>query len=153
VTSYEDVNADHGRLYRYAIAGMGPDNAQGLESRGDEAIADALGPRVVAVYPTPGTSGVGPGQAISVRFDENVVKESVSQGAIRLIVDGHTVQGFVLRKFPRLIKFNPSRPLKKGKVYTAIVEHGLQDQLGNEGERYVWRFRTEEPRRKRSGRR
>lgn len=144
-TTYTDSETDHGRTYRYAIAGVGPDNGQGVESRGEGAVADARGPRVVATYPAPRAVGVGPGQAISVRFDENVVKESVTQGSIRLIVDGHTVQGFVLRKFPRLIKFNPANPLKKGKVYTAVVAYGLEDKLGNEGSRYVWRFHTQEP--------
>lgn len=144
-TTYDDQETDHGRLYRYVIAGLGPDNAQGVESRGAEAIADARGPQVVAAYPPPAAQGVGPGQAISVRFDENVVKESVTTQSIRLIVDGHTVQGFVLRKFPRLLKFNPTNPLKKGRVYTAVVSYGLEDKLGNEGSRFTWRFRTEEP--------
>ena len=144
-TTLDDEDTQHGRTYRYAIAAAGPDAGQGVESRGESALADARGPQVVAVYPAPGAIGVGPGQAIAVRFDENVVKESVTQGSIRLFVNGHSVRGFVLRRFPRLLKFNPMDPLKKGRVYTAVVTYGLEDKLGNEGSRFVWRFRTEEP--------
>jgi endonuclease/exonuclease/phosphatase family metal-dependent hydrolase len=144
-TSYDDVRTKHGKTYRYAVAPTGPSGGQGVESWGATGFADALGPRATAAYPVHGSIGVGPGQAMSVRFDENVVKDSVNQNSLRLYVDGHTVRGVVLRKFPRLLKFNPSNPLKKGKVYTAVVAYGLRDQLGNEGSRFAWRFRTEEP--------
>ena len=30
-------------------------------------------------------------------------------------------------------------PLKKGKVYMAVVAYGLEDRLGNEGTRSAWR--------------
>jgi hypothetical protein len=121
------------------------DGSQGLESRGQSAFADARGPEVVWVDPPKKAIGVGPGKALSVRFDEGVTDESVNQDAIRLYVDGHSVGGFVVRKFPRLLKFNPFNPLKKGKLYTAVVSPGLQDHLGNTGDRFAWSFRTEEP--------
>ena len=144
-TSYTDDDTTHGTLYRYAIAGASANAGQGVESRGEAAYADARGPQVVAAYPAPGSTGVGPGQAISVRFDENVVESSVGSQSLRLYVGGHSVRGVVIRKFPRLLKFNPSGPLKKGKVYTAVVSYGLEDRLGNESSRFSWRFRTEEP--------
>ena len=96
------------------------------------AIADARGPRVIAAYPVPGAIGVGPGQALSVRFDENVPASSVTSGSLRLFVNGHSVRGALIRKGPRLLKFNPTNPLKKGRVYTAVVAYGLEDKLGKE---------------------
>jgi hypothetical protein len=88
---------------------------------------------------------VGPGKSITVRFNEGVSEESFDKDALRLFVSGHRVAGFVVRKAPRYIKFNPQNPLKKGKTYTAAVSGGLQDRVGNAGRRYSWRFETVKP--------
>ncbi len=143
--SYDDTRTRHLRTYRYAVAAVSPEGAQGIESKSGVAVADARGPRVVSVYPAPQATGVGPGQAISAQFDEGVAQDSVTQSSIRMYVDGHRVAGFTYRKFPKQLKFNPSNPLKKGKVYRVVVSYGLRDRLGNEGKRYAWSFRTVEP--------
>ena len=156
VTSFDDSRTQHAHTYRYVIAAVGPDGGQGQESRGESTIADAQGPQVVRVDPPRGALGVGPGRSISVRFDEGVTSETIDSNALRLYVDGHRVSGFVVRKAPRLLKFNPTNPLKKGRLYTAVVSPGLQDRLGNAGTRVAWSFRTEEPppkKKKKPGRR
>jgi hypothetical protein len=145
VTTFDDQATQHGRSYRYAIAAVGADGGQGLESRGESAFADAQGPQVTWVDPPRGAIGVGPGKAMSVRFDEGVVDDSVDQDSIRVYTNGHEIPGFVIRKFPRLLKFNPANPLRKGRLFTVVVSPGLRDRLGNTGYRYAWSFRTEEP--------
>jgi endonuclease/exonuclease/phosphatase family metal-dependent hydrolase len=152
ITTFEDTQTLHGRTYKYAVAAVGADGGQGIESRGATDLADARGPEVVFVDPPRGAIGVGPGKSISVRFDEGVAEDSVNQQSIRVYVDGHPVAGFVLRKFPRLLKFNPRSPLKKGKLYTVVVSPGLRDRLGNPSIRNAWSFRTEEPPKKHRGR-
>ena len=152
-TAFEDLGTQHGRTYRYAVAAVGADGGQGVESFGNSAIADSLGPQVVGTDPLKGAIGVGPGKAISVRFNEGITDESVGEGAIRLYVDGHTVRGFAFRKFPRLLRFNPNDPLKEGRLYTAVVAYGLEDRLGNESERFAFSFRTVDPPKRRGRRR
>jgi hypothetical protein len=145
VTTYEDRATKHAKSYRYLIAAVGPEAGQGVESRGESALADARGPVVVGTDPPRGADGVGPGKSITVRFDEGVSKDSVDKDAVRLYVSGHRVAGFVVRKAARYIKFNPHNPLKKGKTYTAKVSGGLQDRVGNTGQPYSWRFETQKP--------
>ncbi|HYI45128.1 MAG TPA: Ig-like domain-containing protein [Actinomycetota bacterium] len=149
ITSFEDTQTLHERSYKYAVAAVGADGGQGIESRGETDVADARGPEVVFIDPPRSAIGVGPGKSLSVRFDEGVADDSVNQQSIRVYVDGHSVAGFVVRKFPRLLKFNPRQPLKKGRLYTVVVSPGLRDRLGNPSIRYAWSFRTEEPPKKR----
>ncbi len=144
-TSFDDGETEHGQIYRYAIAPVGADGGQGLESAPAFAQADAVGPQVVRVTPARGATGVGPGIAIEARFDENVVADSVQPDSMKLFLNGRRVRGIVRRKFPRLLKFNPNGPLKKGKLYTAVVAYGLRDQVGNPSRRFAWSFRTVEP--------
>jgi hypothetical protein len=144
-TTYEDRATVHGSTYRYLVAPVGPDSGQGVESRGESATADARGPVVVGVDPPRGAVGVGPGRSITVRFDEGVTEESIGHDAIRLYVSGHRVAGFVTRKAPRYIKFNPQNPLRKGKRYTAVVSGGLRDHVGNTSRPFTWTFETEKP--------
>jgi hypothetical protein len=145
VTTYADHETDHGRTYRYFVAPVGAESGQGVESSGENAIADARGPRVVGFDPPRGAEGVEPGRAISVRFDEGVIEESVTNDAVQLYVSGHRVAGFVVRKAARYLKFNPQNPLRKGKRYTAVVSGGLLDSVGNTSQPFTWTFETEKP--------
>jgi endonuclease/exonuclease/phosphatase family metal-dependent hydrolase len=156
VTMYEDRATDHARSYRYLIAAVGPDTGQGVESRGESAVADARGPIVVGTDPPRGAEGVGPGKSVTVRFNEGVREESIDHDAVRLYVSGHRVAGFVIRKAPRFVKFNPQNPLKKGKTYTGVVSGGLLDRVGNTSQPFTWRFEIEKPpppKKKKKGRR
>jgi hypothetical protein len=143
-TTFSDTFTEDGRFYRYSIAAVGADGGQGLESKATSAIADASGPDVIGVLPRAGSRGVGVGKKLQVRFDERIDPASVTNDSIQLWLGNRRVRGRVNVKGSRLLAFNPSGPLKKGKDYRA-VSHGLRDGLGNRGERFGWHFVTVEP--------
>lgn len=142
--SFRDVFTGHDKLYRYAIAAVGPEGAHGLESSGTFERADKRGPQVTSVKPRRNSSGVDIRTTIEVRFDERVDPASVTQDSIELRINGRSIGGRVRWIHGRLIKFNPTNPLRKGRDYHGIVK-GVRDMLGNKGDWFGWYFRTEEP--------
>lgn len=150
VTSFTDRDAEHARHYRYAIAAVGADSSQSLESRPVFAVPDARGPHVATVSPPPGATGQPVHVDIEVRFDENVPGAAVDGDTIKLFRTdtGTRIEGRVKRIGPRYVVFDVIGELKPGKTYRVVVS-GQEDRLGNEGPRYSWRFTTKQAAKKR----
>lgn len=153
VNSLVDTETIHGTVYRYAIAAVGPDAGQGVESRPVWQEADALGPIVTSIEPGRDAQGVKPDVTIRASFSEYVKPSSVTSSTISLFRNGNRVPGSVVRKGGFVIKFNPAFLLKKGETFTILVRP-VTDVLGNPGSVFRSRFSTVEPpkRRKRSRR-
>jgi hypothetical protein len=149
--AFDDSDTDHDVTYRYSIAALGPQNAQGVEAAGAWATADARGPHVSSVTPRPGAERVDIDVTIRVTFDEFVAADSVGPGTIRLYRNGRRVAGRVVRKGGFVVKFNPANRLVKGDDYTVLVSP-VRDVLGNAGARETSRFETQ-PKRRRHRRR
>jgi endonuclease/exonuclease/phosphatase family metal-dependent hydrolase len=140
-TSYDDNSTENAVTYRYALAPVGANGGQGLESLGRFATADASGPDVLSVQPRPGAIGVDPGTSVQAFMDERPAPSSVGQDTIQMFLGQRRIGGFVRQASPRLIKFNPASRLKRGATYRVVVS-GLKDRLGNAGRRYSWSFST-----------
>lgn len=140
-TSYLDFSTEDGTMYRYSVAAVGTDGAQGLESAHVSAIADASGPDVVSTIPFAGATGVDPGSSIVVNVDDAIDPSSVGDTSIRLFRGSHRVAGRVLNPTRRQVKFNPASRLREGTTYKVVVS-GLRDKLGNKGAAHTWTFTT-----------
>ena len=143
-TSFEDNATVHGVNYRYAIAAVGADSGQGVESAPVWQLADAQGPIVTSIIPARGATGVHPDVTIRATFNEWVEATSVRESTISLYRDGNRISGTVVRKGGFVIKFNPTYPLKKGESFTIVVR-GVEDVLGNVGPVFKSQFSTVEP--------
>jgi endonuclease/exonuclease/phosphatase family metal-dependent hydrolase len=148
VTTFDDINTTHGVTYRYAIAAVGVDSGEGVESAPIRAEADARGPAVTGIVPASGAEKVSPGVNIRATFNEWVKPSSIGNKTISLYRNGNPVAGRVIRKGGFVIKFDPTFALKKGETYTIVVRP-VQDVLGNAGPVFKSRFSTVEPRKKR----
>jgi endonuclease/exonuclease/phosphatase family metal-dependent hydrolase len=142
--AYDDSATEHGTTYRYALAPLGADGGQGLESGGSFAEADARGPRVTSVTPSRGAVKVSPHTKIRVTFDEWVDANSVGPNTITLYRGGNALRGRLIRRGGFVLKFDPARRLRKGKTFTIVVRP-VADVLGNEGPLFKSQFRTVEP--------
>jgi hypothetical protein len=144
LTSYRDTDTLHDETYRYALAAVGADSGEGIESAPVWELADARGPRVTGVVPGRGATGVSPSASVRVSFDEWVEATSVDENTISLYRNGNRIGGRVVRKGGFVIKFNPNFDLKKGETFT-VVARGVTDELGNPGPVFKSRFSTVEP--------
>ncbi|MDQ3878242.1 MAG: Ig-like domain-containing protein [Actinomycetota bacterium] len=140
-TSYLDFATEDGTTYRYAVAAIGSNGAQGLESPYVKATADASGPDVVSVAPFDGAIAVDPGTIIDVHVDERIAPSSIVSTSLRLFRGSHRVAGRITHPSSRELRFNPSDRLHEGTTYTVVVA-GLRDELGNVGRRHVSTFTT-----------
>jgi endonuclease/exonuclease/phosphatase family metal-dependent hydrolase len=143
-TTYRDVFTEDGTAYRYAIAALGVDLGQSLESLGARQTADSRGPRVSSVTPGPGASGVDQRVVIKVVYDEGVAPDSVTNDRIRLYRGGKRIPGTLIQQSRRVLLFDPNFPLWKGIEHRVEVKP-VQDALGNLGGSYSWGFTTEAP--------
>jgi len=148
ITTFEDLNTTHGVTYRYAIAPVGADGGQGVESARIREEADAQGPAVTSIIPARGAEKVRRDITIRATFNEWVAAASVGANAISVFRDGRRISGRVIRKGGFVTKFDPTYPLKRGETYTIVVRP-VQDVLGNTGPVFKSRFSTVEPRKKR----
>ena len=148
-TMYLDTGR-HGVKYKYAVAAIGADAAQGRESIGVKAIPDARGPRVTATNPPNGAPGVAPSSTIRVWFNEGVDPLSVNSSTIQVFREGHKVPGRVRRESARQVVFNPAGALRRGDRFRVIVRP-VSDSLGNRGPRYAFSFSTPAPPPKKDG--
>lgn len=139
-TSYLD-RGEHGVTYRYAVAAVGADSGQGLESRAVKAIPDARGPRVTATNPPSGAPAVDPKKRVRVWFGEGIDPASVTDSTIQVFRKGARVRGVVRRVSARQVSFSPSAPLRRGSRFFVIVRPVL-DRLGNDGPRHTFSFST-----------
>lgn len=147
--SYTDSATRHGVKYRYSLAPVGPSGGQGLESRASVATADARGPNVVRVAPPPGATDVPVRVLVEVRVNERVDPKSFdSSSSIRLFRKDRLIAGRAVHRTGRYFTYRPFEKLKKGVTYRVVVR-GLRDKLGNRGDRFAWRFITEEPKKRR----
>lgn len=137
-TTFEDRATSHGQSYRYAIAALGA-TGRGWESVPMWATADARGPKVVAVNPSRGTSGVPVTASVEVRFDERVILSG--RDPLRLVRSGNRVAGTLTQAAPRVLRFTPASRLRKGTTYRVVV-NGTSDVLGNAGPDDSWSFTT-----------
>lgn len=139
-TSYTDTSAAHGVTYRYAIAPIGPGGGQGLESRPKKAKADSKGPKVVGISPANRATGVSARAVLRVTFSERVDPDSVSDDRIRLFRGSTRLGGRVRQVSARVLEFDPTYPLRRGKTHSVVVKPVL-DKLGNVGGAfYNWSF-------------
>jgi endonuclease/exonuclease/phosphatase family metal-dependent hydrolase len=151
-TSLVDEATAHGVVYRYAVAAVSPEGAQGQESTPVYAEADSHGPRAVAVKPSVGATGVPVDARVEVFLDEPVDPSSVTSNTIKMYAGGGRAGGRVRFFSSRRLVFDPAR-LGKGRTYRVVVRD-LRDELGNVGPRKQWSFTTvAPPPRDREGRR
>ncbi|MGH2748846.1 MAG: Ig-like domain-containing protein [Actinomycetota bacterium] len=147
--SYTDSATRHGVKYRYSLAPVGPSGGQGLESRPSAATADARGPKVVRVTPAPGATDVPVRVLVEVRVNERVDPKSFDpSSSIRLFKKDRLIAGRAVQRTGRYLIYRPFDKLKKGVRYRVVLR-GLRDKLGNRGDRFAWRFTTEEPKKRR----
>ncbi|MDQ3915190.1 MAG: Ig-like domain-containing protein [Actinomycetota bacterium] len=144
VLSFADVFTEHARSYRYAVAPVGADGGVGQESRPAFEAADKKGPHVRRQTPLRGATGVDPGVVIAVRYDERVAADSVTADTITVFQGGRAVPGSLVVTGARLLTFDPSGRLDKGKTYRVSVA-SVRDVLGNAGPRAAWEFTTVAP--------
>lgn len=143
-TALVDASTAHGTTYRYAVAPIGTNLAQGLESAAARATADARGPRVVSTSPRLGATGVDPRTNIIVRFDDPIEPSSVNETTLMLFSARRRIPGEVLLEGRQRITLDPYVILRKGVNYH-VVARSVSDSLGNRGRKYSWGFRTVEP--------
>lgn len=148
ITTFTDPLTADQAYYRYAVAAIGPQGAQGFESRPVAEVADARGPRVIKYAPFYGAARVSRRANVYVRFGENVDPGSVTASTIRVIQKAKwkngrdkVVGGRVVVDGARLLKFDPSRRLEGRRVYVVRV-NAVTDRLGNRGARSSSRFST-----------
>jgi endonuclease/exonuclease/phosphatase family metal-dependent hydrolase len=144
VTSYEDADTVNDETYRYAVAPVGVDSGQGIESAPIWATADSRGPHVTGIVPGPGATGISPFVTIRASFDEFVDAASVNDQTISIYRNGQRIPGRLVRKGGFVLKFNPTFTLKKGETFTVVVRP-VTDVLGNAGPVFRSRFSTVEP--------
>lgn len=144
--AYDDNTPVHGLTYRYAIAPVGANGAQGLESVPNWITIDARGPRVEVLRPGRDATSVDPRVTLRVVFNEDVDPASVTSDSLRLFRDGNDtrVGGYVTQVRNKVLEFDPAFALKKGVRYHAVVS-GVRDAIGNRGPRVDWRFTTVPP--------
>lgn len=140
-TYYSDGSTEHGRRYRYALAPLGLNGVQGLESRPSFETADARGPRVIAVKPRREATGVERSAVITVWLDEPVDGGILPDDAIKLFSSGRRVCGDLRLTSARRLTFDPAVRLARRTTYRVVVS-GLSDTLGNPGRDFEYRFTT-----------
>ena len=140
-TTYSDFATEHGVTYRYALAAVGPDTAQSVESRPARATADDEGPVVTSRTPGRNAPGIERRTDITARFDERVDPDSVSINTINVYRKGRSLCGRTVQETRRALVFDPCFPLGKKKEYRVVV-FGVADMLGNRGFRDSWTFTT-----------
>lgn len=149
-TSFEDPFTEHGITYRYSIAAIGADDGQSLESRNTKLTVDARGPQIVSRYPSPGATGIDRRANIRIVFDERVSAASVTNDRIRLYRGTKRLTGTVKQVAPRVLIFDPSFPMWKGKLHR-VVTKPVKDRYGNLGQATTFYFTTEKPPKKKRG--
>jgi hypothetical protein len=148
VTAYTDGATAHAQSYRYAVAAIGTDGAQGLESRPRWERADARGPRVMSITPRSGARSVPRGTSIVVRFNEPIDADSVSGSTIQLVQKARwkkgrdkTIGGRVRMTSASTIMFDPAFRLRPGRTFVVRVRT-VEDLLGNRGSSFRSNFST-----------
>ena len=141
ILAYQDFATEHGRTYRYALAAIDANGAQGIESTSTTAIADARGPTITSR--SPGRNGTGIERRVDIvaRYNERIEPNSVSRFTINLYKNGRRVCGSTFQQGPRVLVFDPCFPLGKRKEYKVVV-YGVADEIGNRGDRDSWNFTT-----------
>lgn len=152
IVTFKDSDTEHDVTYRYAVAPVGVDTGQGVESPPVWALADARGPHVTGIIPGPGAVKVDPQVTIRASFDEWVEATSVTENTIAIYRNGNRIPGRLIRKGGFVLKFDPDFALKKGETFTIVVRP-VTDTLGNAGPVFKSRFSTVEPPKKRRHRR
>jgi endonuclease/exonuclease/phosphatase family metal-dependent hydrolase len=140
-TTYSDTGTRHGVSYRYALAPIGVDGGQGVESKPGFAVADAQGPLVIGRRPPDGSSEARRWIPIDVFFNEAIDPESVRAATIALYRKGRRVPGNLTQVSARRLRFNPYNNLRRDTHYRVVVRP-TRDNLGNVGFRDDFSFRT-----------
>lgn len=141
VLAFQDQATSHGRRYRYALAALDASGAQGIESPGAIAIADARGPKITSRSPGRNGTGIERRTDITVRYEEPVDPLSVSSVTINIYKNERRLCGSTAQHAPRVLVFDPCLPLGKKKEYKVVVSP-VADSLGNRGARDAWTFTT-----------
>lgn len=141
VLTFRDQATAHGRSYRYALAAVDANGAQGIESAGTVATADARGPKITSRSPGRNGTGIERRADIIVRYDEWVDPTSVSSSTMNLYKKGRRLCGSITQQTRRVLALDPCFPLGKKKTYKVVV-YGVADKLGNRGIREEWTFTT-----------
>ena len=141
VLAFQDFATQHGRTYRYALAAVDANGAQGIESAPTAATADARGPVITSRSPGRNGTGIERRADIVARYNERVDPNSVSRFTINLYKNGRRVCGSTFQESARVLLFDPCFPLGKRKEYKVVV-YGVADEIGNRGDRDTWNFTT-----------
>lgn len=140
-TGFLDLQTSHGVAYRYAVAAIGPDGGQGLESFRAWMRADAKGPEVTVVTPRDGATGVNRRTELVVRFNERIDPASITGDRIVLRRGRAEVGGAIRSIDGRTIGFDPYYPLRRQTWYKVTVKP-MRDEVGNRGTGHWWSFLT-----------
>ena len=141
ILAFQDAPPQPGRTYRYALAAVDANGAQGVESSPTTAIPDARGPVITSRSPGRNGTGIDRRADIIARYNEPVDPESVSRFTMNLYKNGRRVCGSTFQQSARVLVFDPCFPLGKRKEYKVVV-YRVADQLGNGGFRAEWKFTT-----------
>lgn len=124
------------------VAGCG-----GGESYSTQSISiDTTKPGVVYTAPANRDTGVGTNIAISVTFSKPVDPATITTNTFTLsAADGSAVSASLIKydAASSIAHFNPATNLSPTTVYTATIDKGVADQMGNAmGANYSWSFTT-----------
>lgn len=131
--------------------GVSPGTAQVVASAGafaDTTVvivvsSDMTGPQIVSTTPADGATGVGPGLALTVTFDEPLDPGSVSGATFSLADSVGTPVASSVSYSGLTATLTPDLPLDTAHTYTAMVTTGLRDVVGNALDQGVsWTFTT-----------
>lgn len=141
VKSYHDTETSNGVRYRYAVAPVGIDGGQGLESAPVTAVADARGPQVIGRRPPAGGRQVSRNATVHVFYDEAIEPASVTGETIAVYRKGSLVRGVVRQVSGSHLIFDPRSRWRKNSRFVVVVRP-VTDVLGNRGTRESFSFET-----------
>ena len=125
---------------------LGPSGCGDDDSNNGGPTVDTTRPRVTAVDPAPGATGIDVDTQVTVTFSEDIDLDSVSGQSITLD-DGVPLRaGAADKAGTRELVFTPAEPLDYSTTYEVTVDSALADEAGNTlAADYVWSFSTAEP--------
>lgn len=104
--------------------------------------ADTTAPRLTYRDPKPDARGVYLNRAVTVVFSEPVTGVSSSTFRLRNRTTGTWVSGSVTYLSSTKVRLQPSRRLRAGHRYSAVLLSGIRDRAGNRFSPVGWQFAT-----------
>ncbi|WP_165912473.1 cytochrome c3 family protein [Effusibacillus lacus] len=109
-------------------------------------LQDVTPPKVLLKKPYDGSSGIGTGEAIFVRFDDEIDPATVNDASFYVVKDGDPLNSHIAGTFnlsnPKEIRFNPSS-LSTNTKYKVTMENTIRNKAGLSLEQtHIWYFTT-----------